>query len=76
MSIRMTAGTMVFGWINSARHKTYTRLVMEFGRDCEAVEVCCQKPILKKLSAILNGENILLKSYTKGFRMMSWLSMT
>ena len=64
MSIRVKAGTMLFGWINSARHKTYACLVIEFG-DCESVEVCYQKPIFKKSSAILNGENILLKSYTK-----------
>lgn len=53
------------------RIETYASLVIEFERDRKRVEACCQKPILKKYSAILNGENILLKSYTKGFRTIS-----
>lgn len=31
MSIRMAAGTMLFGWINSARHKPYAYLTIEAG---------------------------------------------
>ncbi len=62
--------------IMALRIETYASLVIEFERDRKRVEAYCQKPILKKYSAILNGENILLKSYTKGFRMTSWLSMT
>lgn len=31
MSIRMAVGAMLFGWINSAKYKAYTRLVIEAG---------------------------------------------
>lgn len=70
MSIRVTVGTMLFGWINSARHKAYACLVIE-AEDCESVEVCCQRPALMGFSVIFSSESVTLIGYTKGFLMMS-----
>lgn len=50
----MTAGTLLFGWINSARYKAYARLVIEFGRIVKQLKRIARSQFCRE-SAILSG---------------------